>query len=98
MPNRNCRGAKDDHYLWVQVESLHSFSVLQRLEGEKQDIKVQLQKYMKYQKYLEDVLSYNEEYQDPNDIMSRHSTLDANNKELQERKKWLEVCRKLLLL
>mmetsp|Transcript_58417 Transcript_58417/g.96919 ORF Transcript_58417/g.96919 Transcript_58417/m.96919 type:complete len:293 (-) Transcript_58417:717-1595(-) len=63
---------------------------IRRLEGEKQDIKVQLQKYMKYQKYLEDVLSYNEEYQDPNDIMSRHSTLDANNKELQERKKWLE--------
>eukprot|EP00906_Rhabdomonas_costata_P011452 RCo016323 len=61
-----------------------------RLEGEKQDIKVQLAKYMKYQKYLEDVLSYNEEYQDPNDIITRHCTLDANNKELQERKKWLE--------
>lgn len=61
-----------------------------RLEGEKQDIKVQLAKYMKYQKYLEDVLAYNEEYQDPNDIIIRFNTLDANNKELQERKKWLE--------
>lgn len=46
---------------------------------------------MKYQKYLEDVLAYNEEYQDPNDIITRFNTLDANNKELQERKKWLEV-------
>jgi chromosome segregation ATPase len=61
-----------------------------RLEGEKQDIKVQLAKYMKYQKYLEDVLAFNEEYQDPNDIITRFNTLDANNKELQERKKWLE--------
>jgi chromosome segregation ATPase len=61
-----------------------------RLDREKQDIKVQLQKYMKYQKYLEDVLSYNEEYQDPNDIITRYNTLDANNNELQERKKWLE--------
>eukprot|EP00667_Euglena_gracilis_P021652 EG_transcript_23818 len=63
---------------------------IRRLEGEKQDIKVQLAKYMKYQKYLEDVLAYNEEYQDPNDIITRFNTLDANNKELQERKKWLE--------
>eukprot|EP01006_Ploeotia_vitrea_P025741 TRINITY_DN58633_c0_g1_i1.p2 TRINITY_DN58633_c0_g1~~TRINITY_DN58633_c0_g1_i1.p2 ORF type:complete len:301 (-),score=52.91 TRINITY_DN58633_c0_g1_i1:1319-2104(-) len=60
------------------------------LDGEKQDIKVQLQKYQKYQKYLEDVLSYNEEYQDPSDIIIRFNTLDANNKELQERKKFLE--------
>lgn len=63
---------------------------IHRLEGEKQDIKVQLSKYMKYQKYLEDVLATNEEYQDPTDIITRFNTLDANNKELQERKKWLE--------
>jgi len=61
-----------------------------RLDREKQDIKVQLQKYGKYQKYLEEVLSYNEEYQDPNDIILRFNTLDANNRELQDRKKWLE--------
>eukprot|EP01012_Entosiphon_sulcatum_P037671 TRINITY_DN4847_c0_g1_i1.p1 TRINITY_DN4847_c0_g1~~TRINITY_DN4847_c0_g1_i1.p1 ORF type:complete len:290 (+),score=86.48 TRINITY_DN4847_c0_g1_i1:48-917(+) len=61
-----------------------------KLDAEKQDIKVQLQKYQKYQKYLEDVLAFNEEYQEPNDIIMRHATLDANNKELQDRKKWLE--------
>lgn len=63
---------------------------IRRLEGEKQDIKVQLAKYLKYQKYLEDVLSYNEEYQDPNDIITRWNTLDANNQELHQRKMWLE--------
>mmetsp|Transcript_106301 Transcript_106301/g.183291 ORF Transcript_106301/g.183291 Transcript_106301/m.183291 type:complete len:294 (-) Transcript_106301:217-1098(-) len=63
---------------------------IKRLEGEKQDIKVQLAKYHKYQKYLDDVLAHNEEYQDPNDIITRFTTLDANNKELQERKKLLE--------
>lgn len=61
-----------------------------RLEREKQDIKEKLQKYLRYQKYLDDVLQVNDEYSDPSDIISRWKTLDGNHRELQGRKEFLE--------
>eukprot|EP01063_Lacrimia_lanifica_P003066 TRINITY_DN11647_c0_g1_i1.p1 TRINITY_DN11647_c0_g1~~TRINITY_DN11647_c0_g1_i1.p1 ORF type:complete len:316 (+),score=184.69 TRINITY_DN11647_c0_g1_i1:82-1029(+) len=60
------------------------------LEQDKQEIKDRLQRYQKYQAYLEAVLQDNEEYSDPNDIISRWKTLDNNHKELQARKYYLE--------
>eukprot|EP01064_Diplonema_japonicum_P018771 TRINITY_DN27463_c0_g1_i1.p1 TRINITY_DN27463_c0_g1~~TRINITY_DN27463_c0_g1_i1.p1 ORF type:complete len:316 (+),score=87.04 TRINITY_DN27463_c0_g1_i1:55-1002(+) len=78
--------AKEEKYLLIVQLNEDS----KRLEREKQEIKDRLQRYQKYQKYLDDVLQQNEEYSDPNDIISRWKTLDGNHTELQARKEYLE--------
>jgi len=62
----------------------------ERLEDDHRALTAKLAKYLRYQKYMEGVLTISEEYQEPTDIITRHHTLDANNKELQERKHFLE--------
>eukprot|EP00760_Papus_ankaliazontas_P000721 PhM_4_TR10197/c0_g1_i1/m.29449 len=64
---------------------------LDRLEHEKQDMRERFHKFLRYQKYLEDVMNYNEEnYTDTNDIILRGKTLEDNHKELQQRRKYLQ--------
>ena len=79
------KAKEEKHQLIVQLNEDS-----RRLEREKQEIKDKLQRYQKYQKYLDEVLQQNEEYSDPNDIISRWKTLDGNHKELQARKTHLE--------
>ncbi|KAJ9465533.1 hypothetical protein DIPPA_59670 [Diplonema papillatum] len=79
------KAKEEKHHLIVQLNDDG-----RRLEREKQETKEKLQKFQKYQKYLDDVLQQNEEYSDPNDIISRWKTLDGNHKELQARKQYLE--------
>ena len=79
------KAKEEKHLLIVQLNEDG-----RRLEQEKQELKDKLHRYQKYQKYLDEVLQQNEEYSDPNDIISRWKTLDGNHKELQARKTYLE--------
>lgn len=65
---------------------------MEELEEEKNFSRQNYQQYIKYQKYLEDVLQHNEneEYQDPRDIIKRYEILDDNTRVLQRRKTQLE--------
>eukprot|EP00758_Cryptobia_borreli_P008457 Tbor_TRINITY_DN538_c0_g1::TRINITY_DN538_c0_g1_i2::g.23338::m.23338 len=65
---------------------------MDQLIKEKEQSRRCYQKYLKYQKYLEDVLQHNDndEYQDPKDIIKRYEILDDNTKVLQRRKNQLE--------
>lgn len=79
-----------------QKEEKHTIIVqlhedLKRLEAEKHDMRERYHKYLRYQKYLEDVMNYNEDnYTDTNDIIVRGKTLEDNHRELQQRRKFLE--------
>ena len=81
---------KAKHERFGQIKALRSR--IENLEGEKTDSRARYQQLAKYQRYLEDVLQYNEsdEYQDPRDIIKRYEMLDDNKRILQRRKTQLE--------
>eukprot|EP00744_Colponema_vietnamica_P007179 GILI01010364.1.p1 GENE.GILI01010364.1~~GILI01010364.1.p1 ORF type:complete len:366 (+),score=73.52 GILI01010364.1:42-1100(+) len=81
---------KAKHERFGQIKSLRNR--IDDLEGEKLDSRSQYQQLIKYQKYLEEVLQFNEseEYQDPKDIIKRFEMLDDNKRILQRRKTQLE--------
>jgi chromosome segregation ATPase len=80
--------AKQDRHTQIVdlTEELHD------LEKQKELSRSKYLQFVKYQKYLEEVLQHgeNEEYQDPKDIISRFQTLDDNTRVLQRRKTQLE--------
>lgn len=65
---------------------------LEDLERQREAAKREYEVHAKYQNFLEDVLACNDgdEYQEPQDIISRWMTLQDNRKVLQERKTQLE--------
>lgn len=70
----------------VLLEKLHE------LDEQRDTLRASYTNYLKYQVFLEDVLSRNEgdEYQEPKDIIKRWMTLQDNTKVLQQRKTQLE--------
>eukprot|EP01013_Petalomonas_cantuscygni_P011429 TRINITY_DN24863_c0_g1_i1.p1 TRINITY_DN24863_c0_g1~~TRINITY_DN24863_c0_g1_i1.p1 ORF type:complete len:344 (-),score=83.90 TRINITY_DN24863_c0_g1_i1:65-1096(-) len=60
------------------------------LEGSNEELRKEIDRYQKYQRYLDAVLASSDEYQHAADIIQRAQTLDSNNRELQHRKKTLE--------
>jgi len=63
---------------------------ISELEVDNKKLVDEVSLFFRYQRYLDAVLSFNDEYQHPSDIVQRHQTLDANNRELQARKRELE--------
>lgn len=61
------------------------------LEESNKKLVAEVSLFSRYQRYLDQVLAFNDEYQHPSDIVQRHQTLDANNRELHARKRELEA-------
>lgn len=58
--------------------------VLEELKEEKERVHEVLEKNMRYQNYLENVLEVADEYQEVPDLLLRHATLLATNQDLKE--------------
>ncbi|KAI8474808.1 MAG: hypothetical protein J3K34DRAFT_517892 [Monoraphidium minutum] len=73
-----------------EVEIGRLAEVLEGLGEEKERVDDVVDRHMRYQRYLEAVLEAADEYQEIGELLARHATLQATNRDLRAHKAWCD--------